>query len=237
MYELYDQLKHLPLNVLDIWKCIVNVPEALTTYLFSLYSNPEVLTKLTDSYNVRWRLIPIRVWEQAFDGLRKYLIDTGYEEIAEELIQEKLNTIEALGMPEISQILRGEKHQVAEEQCRFLMNLYVNGVEGNPGIRGRHAEGIRWETNASDFIIEKFIGLPLTLRKMLPLGLPKFQQPVLYLPFIVAYHSVIGDYIHINELDGITRLGITVNINFDQSYFEGSYALLLNYCLQHYANH
>lgn len=238
LYDLYQATKHLPMNALDVWKGLVKSPKGMLTFLFSSYADTELIKRITNEMGFIWHFISLYRWKETYGEWLKSIPDKPLIENYSELLrQNKLQLIESLELFCLKEYLLGSLNNLPSQILRFLINDDINGNEGNLGLRSRHPEGL-WANYASDLINQKFWTLPNILKEMIPHIHQEFQKPVVFLPVIMAYHSVVGNHINVREeLKPEMLLGFKLNMDFDKAYFDDVYAKVQGFCInQFYKN-
>jgi hypothetical protein len=221
LYDLYQATKHLPMNALDVWKGLVKSPKGMLTFLFSEYRDPKLIKQLTDQLGFLWQLVSIHKWNESFNTWLD--IDTNIHNI-EDL---KSTLDEILGLKNL--LINLNKPDM-EEQFNNEINVAINGTGGKPGVRGRHDNG-SWPTYAYEFINTKFNQLPTQIKNIIPCVDNRNEKSVIFLPVILAYHSVNGNYILVNELSPEILLSFKLNMDFDRTYFDDVYAKIQGFCI------
>jgi hypothetical protein len=226
LYELYKATEHLPMNALDMWKGLVKSPKGMLTYLFSPYADPIIITRLTNELGFVWHMISVFRWHECFNIWLDNEDNIQY-------IEEFRNIIEdTIGLEKLFTNLNQQNFAVNDNYKNDLF-IEINGAAGTPGIIGRHNDA-DWPCYASNLIIEKFKLLPPALKNTIPRVQYGWQKPIVFLPFILAYHSVNGKFILVQELTPEILMGIKLNINFDKKYFDDIYAKVQGFCITNF---
>lgn len=231
LYDLYQATKHLPMNALDVWKGLVKSPKGILTFLFSSYADRELIKRITDELGFIWHFISLYRWKETYGEWLKSIPDMPLiENYGDLLKQNKLQLIESLELFCLKEYLIGNLINLPNIILQDLINVDINGSDGNLGLRSRHPEGL-WSNYASDFINQKFWELPNDLKEIIPHIHQEFQKPVVFLPVILAYHSVHGKHIMVRELTPEILLGFKLNMDFDKTYFDDVYAKVQGFCI------
>lgn len=225
LIKLFDTTNHLPLAVMDYWKVISRHRRALIAAFFKFPKN--LVVQISEEFSVAWLEYPIAEWKEAFDNFIKGLPDCD-DDLKETIIKHTLERFENL--LEISAhrlILNNELETIPEIALKSIILQALNGEENQPGLRARHHQN--WPTH-SDIIVSEFIKLPKEVRHLLPRDIPRFQQQVVYLPFVLAATAVgIISPVSFKEENPLNRFKIIELIEFDERWFKEVYNLLVGY--------
>jgi hypothetical protein len=232
---LNNHTNHLPLATMDIWKVLSQHPKGLIAASLRL---PEGLVKqLTDEFSIIWYQYPIAYWIVTFEHYKKF-VNAQYPEHFELLINSVLNRVESLlELTSVKWIIEKvvfnsgiENRQAFQnlDAVKILVELNLNGEEGSPGVRGRH-DRQPWPDQLNEIVVPLFKKLHQDLIYILPQGLPRFQQSVIYLPFILAIASTSSKYIILPEFSPKERLRIQEVIEFDEDWFKQTYDFIKGY--------
>lgn len=238
LYDLYKATDHLPISALDVWKGLVKSPKGMLTFLFSQYADSELIQKVSQELGFIWHLVSVYRWHEAFNTWIKYL-ESSYSNnwLFDSLKTSKLETIKnEFGLDSLVELLFQNILTIPVNLLIQLIDEDINGKEGRLGVRSRHPDGILWSSYAKDFIIDKFQQLPCELKSVFPNYLHGWQKPVIYLPAILAYHSVNGRFIDVQELNPEILLGIKLNMDFDKTYFDDVFSKIQGFCFTQYFN-
>jgi len=223
--ELYIETKHLPLATNDIWITVIHNELALTGLVFMM--RQEVIKQLTDEFSIIWHLISIEKWIESFDRYKRFLVDN-YPDQADLLIKYTLDKLETmLELASVRWILEGNNRPISYDLLRSLISTELNGKEGSPGVKGRHHQD-RWPDLLNDKLVPLFSVLPRELRHLLPKSIHHHQQPVIYLPFILALASNANEF-QLPELTPIERFRVLEVIEFDENWFRVIYDYVKGY--------
>lgn len=238
LYELYQETKHLPMNALDVWKGLIKSPKGMLTFLFSNYADEEFITRITNEMGFIWQLIELSTWIETYKIWLDYTSKLPSIHLyAKELKDTKIKLIRSLKLDCLIEFLENTFGRLNSNNLAFIIqneiNEDINGSQGKLGLRTRHPEGI-WANYACDYIDRKFNNLPQDLKNMIPKINQYFQKPVVYLPVIMAYHSVKGNYINESEITPEILLGFKMNMNFDKIYFDDVFSKLQGFCIIQY---
>jgi hypothetical protein len=234
LYDLYQATKHLPMNALDVWKGLVKSPKGMLTFLLSSYADTELIKRITDEMGFIWHFISLYRWKETYGEWLISIPNMPFNENHRDLLkQNKLQLIESLELFCLKEYLIGNLINLPNIILQDLINVDINGSDGNLGLRSRHPEGL-WANYASDFINKKFWELPNTLKDMIPHIHQEFQKSVVFLPVIMAYHSVNGNHIMVRELTPEILLGFKLNMEFDKTYFDDVYAKVQGFCINQF---
>jgi hypothetical protein len=233
--ELYDMFKvteHLPISALDVWKGLVKSPKGMLTFLFSSFADSDLIQKVSLELGFIWHLVSVYRWQEAFGAFTDYLSNSeDYSQVAYIYRASKLEMIKnELGLDSLVELLHGNPQSINIQLLIYLVNSDINGEEGRLGLRTRHSDGVFWASYSKEFINEKFKQLPEELQKNFQNGLFGWQKPVIYLPIILAYHSINGRFIGVQELNPEILLGIKLNMDFDRKYFDDVYSKVQGFC-------
>lgn len=232
LYDLFIATEHLPISALDIWKGLVLSPKGMLTLLLSFYGVPDLIHRVSQELSFMWQMVQIDIWKEVFVNWEDQLNHSEiYAKHKDSLIKDKLLIIKTqLGIKSIEDYLSDSPQKINADVLLILISADINGSEGSMGLRTRHPDGVFWASHAADYIKDKFKFLPVEIRNLIPDGLHSWQKPVAYLPVILGYHSVVGDFISLNEINAEVMLGFKLNIDFDRQYFEDVYAGVQGYC-------
>lgn len=236
--ELFKVTEHLPISALDAWKGLVKSPKGMLTLLFSSYADSTLIQRVSQELGFLWHLVSVFRWQQAYSAwLRKLTDSEAYRQIADDFKSNKLDFIKnELGLDSLVELLNQNPQNIPIQVLEYLINSPINGEQGRLGVRARHPDGVYWSSYVGDFIVDKFSQLPEELKSILPLGLRSWQKPVIYLPVILAYHSVNGRLIKAIELNPEILLGFKLNMDFDKEYFDDVYSKIQGFCFTQYFN-
>lgn len=236
LYELFQASDHLPISALDVWKGLVKSPKGMLTFFFSEFNDPNLILKISQELGFIWQLVPVYRWEESFASYLENLNSKNPNRITIRLRSDKLSEIQnVLGLQSLVDLFNEITGSIPIQLITSLLQMKINGQEGSPGVRTRHPEGEHWSSFAAGFIDLKFRQLPDELRHILPAGLHSWQRPVVYLPIILAYHSINGRFIRVQELNPEVLLGIKLNMDFDQTYFDDVFSCVQGFCYFNYS--
>jgi hypothetical protein len=237
LYELFQASDHLPISALDVWKGLVKSPKGMLTFFFSDYYDPNLILKISQELGFIWQLVSVYRWKESYASYLEYLNSKYYNLNTTRLRTDKLSEIQnVLGLESLVDLFNEATGPIPVQLIVSLLNWKINGQEGGPGVRTRHPEGEHWASFAGGFIDLKFRQLPDELRNILPDGLHSWQKPVVYLPIILAYHSINGGFIQVQELNPEVLLGIKLNMDFDKTYFDDAFSCVQGFCYFNYSN-
>jgi hypothetical protein len=237
LYDLFQTSNHLPISALDVWKGLVKSPKGMLTFFFSEFNDPNLILKISQELGFIWQLVPVYRWEESFASYSENLNSKYPNRITIRLRSDKLDEIQnVLGLQSLVDLFNEITGSIPIQLIASLLQMKINGQEGSPGVRTRHPEGEHWASFAAGFIDLKFRQLPDELRNILPDGLHSWQKPVVYLPIILAYHSINGRFIRVQELNPEVLLGIKLNMDFDQTYFDDVFSCVQGFCYFNYSN-
>lgn len=236
LHELYKITEHLPISAMDVWKGLVKSPKGMLTFFFSLYADSTLIQKVSQELGFIWQLVPIFRWKEVFSAWVEQMQQSEiYYKHVDIFKSTKLSIIKnELGLDGLIDLLNQNPQAISVPLLGFLMNSDINGEEGKLGIRTRNPDGVYWASYVGEFIIEKFKQLPEDLKNILPNGLLEWQKPVIYLPVIMAYHSVNRNLIKALEFNPEILLGIKLNMDFDKTYFDDVYSKVQGFCFTQY---
>ena len=233
---LWKTMGHLPLPSLDIWRIFAGNQPALVALLF--HSNKELLDKMHQEFPIMWELIPMNIWQKVCCCYSRYLRDK-LAAAHDVLIEDKLDYIrDILGMNNLALTLKQSVGIGVQDQnilpiplLQHLLNEKYSGAQDVLGLVTRRGEE-DWPTVLCEEIEDKFAGLPDALRTVIPQRLtpeelPPFRQPVVYLPIILAYESVIGN--PENRYGSIRIFKIKKLRDFDEHWFDYVFNLIQGY--------
>lgn len=238
LYDLYKVTEHLPISALDVWKGLIKSPKGILTFFFSQYADPTLLQRVSEELGFIWHFVSVYRWQEAFLAWSDSIMNSKtYSQFFEIFRSNKLTRIKnELGLLSLVEFLGKEPKTMNIQLLAHVIASDINGESGSLGIRTRHPEGVFWASYVGDFILEKFKQLPEELKRIIPVGLHGWQKPVVYLPIILAYQSVKGRIIKVNELTPEILLGIKLNMEFDRTYFDGVYSIVQGFCFHQYLN-
>ena len=238
LYELFQASEHLPISALDVWKGLVKSPKGMLTFFFSDYFNSNLTRKISEELGFIWQLVSVYRWKESFTTYLEYLNSKDLKFDTNRSKAIKLSEIQnILGLESLAVLLNENPVPINIQLISILMDGHINGQEGSPGIRTRHLEDKKWPLFVGEFISSKFNQLPNELKNLLPTELKNWQMPVVYLPIILAYHSINGRFIRVQELNPEILLGIKLNMDFDKTYFDDVYSLIQGfYFVQNFNN-
>jgi hypothetical protein len=236
LYELFKATEHLPISALDVWKGLVKSPKGMLTLLFSSYADSALIQKVSQELGFLWHLVSVYRWQEIFSAwLAKLTNSENYFQFVDAFRSDKLNIIEnELGLYSLVVLFNQTPNNFSIQSLKDIVQSVVNGGAGKLGVRARNPQGVFWASFVGSFIIEKFTQLPEELRSILPDGLHGWQKPVIYLPVILAFHSVNGRLINPQELNPEILLGFKLNMDFDKVYFDDVYSMVQGFCFTHY---
>ena len=233
---LWKTMGHLPLPSLDIWRIFAGNQPALVALLF--HSNKELLDKMRQEFPIMWELIPMNIWQKVCCCYSRYLRDK-FAAAHDMLIEDKLDYIgDILGMNNLALTLKQsvgigaqDQDEVSATALQYLLNEKYSGAQDVLGLVTRRGEEV-WPTDLCEEIEDKFAQLPDALRTVIPQRLtpeelPPFRQPVVYLPIILAYESVIGN--PENRYGSIRIFKIKKLRDFDEHWFDYVFNLIQGY--------
>lgn len=84
--SLYEQYGYLPLATFEVWRALVQHPQALAMSLFKFEMSVEYLSRIENEFPVFWEFLPILEIKRAAERLRAFLANKG----APEEMQKKL---------------------------------------------------------------------------------------------------------------------------------------------------
>uniref|UniRef100_UPI0040473F22 STY4851/ECs_5259 family protein n=1 Tax=Algoriphagus sp. TaxID=1872435 RepID=UPI0040473F22 len=238
LYELFQASDHLPISALDVWKGLVKSPKGMLTFFFSDYYDPNLILKISQELGFIWQLVSVYKWEESFSSYLENLNSKYPNTTTIRLRSEKLSEIQnVLGLQSLVDLLNKVTGPISVQLIASLLKMKINGQEGTTGVRTRHRhpEGEHWASFAGGFIDLKYRQLPDELKNILPDGLHSWQKPVVYLPIILAYHSIHGRFIRVQELNPEVLLGIKLNMDFDQTYFDDVFSCVQGFCYFNYS--
>jgi len=223
LHDLHKVTKHLPLATIDIWKVFAH--HELGIIGLALRLPKEIVKQLTDEFSIVWHQISIDMWIKCFNQYKNY-IQEQYTEQSELLLNYTLDHIEnMLELPSVRWILENRNEGIPNnlDLIKHLIGIHLNGEHGQPGVRGRHDQEM-WPDQLKEKLISSFIQLPQEIRHLLPLpqSIPSYQQPVIYLPFILAVASTTS-LIQLPEFTTIERFRMMEIIDFDEAWFKEIY--------------
>jgi len=235
---LFQASEHLPISALDVWKGLVKSPKGMLTFFFSDYFNSNLTRKISEELGFIWQLVSVYRWKESFTTYLEYLNSKDLKFDTNRSRAIKLSEIQnILGLESLAVLLNENPVPINIQLISILMDGHINGQEGSPGIRTRHLEDKKWPLFVGEFISSKFNQLPNELKNLLPTELKNWQMPVVYLPIILAYHSINGRFIRVQELNPEILLGIKLNMDFDKTYFDDVYSLIQGfYFVQNFNN-
>ncbi|MEB2777480.1 STY4851/ECs_5259 family protein [Algoriphagus sp. D3-2-R+10] len=236
LYELFKATEHLPISALDVWKGLVKSPKGMLTLLFSSYADSALIQKVSQELGFLWHLVSLYMWQEVFTTwLEKLTNSENYFQFLDAFKSDKLNIIEnELGLYSLVELLNQTPNSFPIQSLKDIFHSVVNGGAGKLGVRARNPQGVYWASFVGNFIVEKFTQLPEELRSILPDGLHGWQKPVIYLPVILAFHSVNGRLINAQELNPEILLGFKLNMDFDKEYFDDVYSMVQGFCFSQY---
>lgn len=229
LYTLYDISKHLSLDTFDVWKALVNSEKGMLTFMLSDYGDETLMESLSIQFNFDWHRVHVEDWQRA---LESWYLKNYQSPYFSHLFPMKLDFIKnELGFSLITVLLNNEVPIIKSTDFRDKLMKKINGDFQNNviGLRARNAEGTIWPSHASDFIQQKYMALPESVKEWIPGQFFNWQKPVIYTPIIVAYSSIHRDFISDKDMDKQTELGLLINAEFDQEYFQEAYALAQTY--------
>jgi hypothetical protein len=221
LHELYKETKHLPLATIDIWKVFAHHDLGLIGLALRLPK--EIIKQLTEEFSIIWYQISIDKWVECFNRYKNY-VQEHYPEQSEFLLNYTLDHIDnMLELPSVRWMLEGNNQSIPHDTLKSLVLEKLNGKEGSPGVRGRHDQE-KWPDQLKDKLISSFIQLPQEIRHLLPLpqSIHSYQQPVIYLPFILAVASTTS-LIQLPEFSAIERFRMMKITDFDEAWFKEIY--------------
>jgi hypothetical protein len=232
LYELFQASDHLPISALDVWKGLVKSPKGMLTFFFSDYYDPILTQKISRELGFIWQLISVRKWEESYEAYFEFLEAKGYNVgTANALKSDKLREIQnVLGLISLERLLDKTAFPIPVQLIATLFESKINGTDRSPGLRRRNPIPEQGITFVDKFIQIKFQQLPDELKNILPLGLPDWEKAIIYLPIILAYHSINGGFIQNQELNPEILFGIKLRMDFDQNYFDDVFSYVQGFC-------
>ncbi|GAB3950064.1 hypothetical protein GCM10028805_27310 [Spirosoma harenae] len=237
---LYTITKHLSLQALDAWKALMMSDGGLVC--FFLRSTPDRLERFTDEFSICWYRISIVTWQQGIAAYRQYLdgLNLPSREIVNDAIEQKLTELDkGFKLKSLAQILRrinlsqssdsNDNFQVYSQTktVQWLLSSALIGQEKEAGLIGRHINQ-KFPTDLAEELRSCVLQLPITVRQLLPdLKAQPYTRPLVYLPVVLAYHSVCPQHIDIRQLSPhlVTKL-----IDFDAEHFYFFFNLIQSFC-------
>ncbi|HDS1153856.1 TPA: hypothetical protein QDZ66_004693 [Pluralibacter gergoviae] len=87
--NLYEQFGYLPLATFEVWRALLNHPQALVMSLFKFEMSADYLNRIESEFPVFWEFLPINEIKKAADKFKEFLMHKG---ASEEMQTRVLNT-------------------------------------------------------------------------------------------------------------------------------------------------
>jgi len=234
--EIFGLTKHYSLHIFDYWKALVRSNKGLIAALLKF--NKSIITKISDEFAVNWYVIPVEDWISVFKAYKKYLeAKYEYKDIIQ-LLESKIDFISAeFTLKSIGEVLK-HKLGLSDEIKKInadIFNYFFKPMHTT--FIQRNIDG-NWPINSAE-IMSQINNLPQDLRLLIP----EIQQgrgymkPVIYLPFLLAYHTINPAFLDISNLSNQLRFEVYLIMNFDEEYFQEAFYLSQAYCYSNYINY
>lgn len=235
VWKIFDETSHLPLNTFDEWTALSMSSRGLISLFFQM-TDTTLLEKLNYDLLVDWFSFSIEDWVELTMHWKIHL-DQEYENPGEakRALKADLERIDAwLGLEMVSRICSeeiGGEQSVSGMTIDILQDLldqWINGEEGYPGVIGKH-DGQQWPDELAGDIKNGFNALPDDLRNAFPDELIRAYKPVIYIPALIAYRSMNPEWTWIDDSSKLVKYRINMIIDFDREWFLSTYNLFQSF--------
>ncbi len=96
MRSLYDQFGYLPLATFEVWRALVQHPQALAMSLFKFEMSAEYLSRIENEFPILWEFFPIFEIKAASERFKLFLSQKGAPEETQKLLV--TNMFQRLGL-------------------------------------------------------------------------------------------------------------------------------------------
>jgi hypothetical protein len=134
--RLIEQLGHLPLSALDLWRRLAHSPDAMAALVFRMGNlEQSFVDRFTVELPFVWQTIPYETWKHACIRLRKQCeADFGEQHARTEAVKKIHDQIQWLvdQCPELEKLLRGVQSHTTDKQFPELCTLRHLASEDRP---------------------------------------------------------------------------------------------------------
>jgi len=241
---------HLPLSTFDVWRIAISQTPFLAALLVKK-GFEDIIERLEGELPVIWEMVPINHWYHALNEFRNRLIksvqgDNGIvsdedNPMIEKVILKRIERIQDLSqsMKSVAAILRSQLLQNEDIELRLFKA--ISDISFNEILKEKFQNVLRkqsektWPVLLSKQLNSNFGALPDRLKANIHTH-HDFQEPVAYLPAILAWCISIDDDISVEKS---SWLGSPVNIfkiqqlkNFDEEWFSDAFQFLSGWVSQ-----
>jgi hypothetical protein len=222
---LYDNFSHIPLSTFQVWKDLVNNPNALVISLFRFEANAQFIERIESEFPILWHSLSPAIFIQSFKSVSQWLINQNIPSDAVikhthrwfKLIFEQLPCYS----PELISYLKTEKVSNTMMLPEVIMNSAIEGWFQD--LRREHCENFDWPDDHKIELENWYHAQTYINSNMTTFN--KDQNSVVYLPVFLA--AVAANKVKINDIfeeSSKSSFAMKKIRDFDQNWFSSIYA-------------
>lgn len=236
MDSLWEKTNHLPLACFDLWQ----VASQTTSFLAALLvkNQLEVLEKMDKEFPIIWEIVPQREWQDTLGAYRTRLMDQlhGDEDFVSQLVEAAIRRIghQSPSLSSMEKNLLGVVMGVHSPEMGVMAHPLSVFIQ--PQLSGEYQKLFQrqadsdWPVLLGSNLKKIYESLPEQYQQIV-IASNQYQQSVVYLPFVLAWHAIFGDQDELfsgpAEVFKVQQLK-----NFDEDWFDVSFKFLSGWLSQ-----